>query len=74
MYAGKVEICGVNTAQLPVLTERQKTELLLAARSGNAAARQQMIQGTCVWYSAWYRNLPDEERIWMICSRWGASG
>lgn len=45
MYAGKVEICGVNTAQLPVLTERQKTELLLAARSGNAAARQQMIQG-----------------------------
>lgn len=45
MYAGKVEICGVNTSQLPVLTERQKTELLLAARSGNAAARQQMIQG-----------------------------
>ncbi len=45
MYAGKVEICGVNTAQLPVLNERQKTELLLAARSGNAAARQQMIQG-----------------------------
>lgn len=45
MYSGKVEICGVNTAQLPVLSERQKTELLRAARTGNAAARQKMIQG-----------------------------
>ena len=45
MYSGKVEICGVNTAQLPVLTERQKMELLRAARAGNAAARQKMIQG-----------------------------
>ncbi len=45
MYAGKVEICGVNTSQLPVLSERQKTELLLAARAGDASARQQMIQG-----------------------------
>ena len=45
MYSGKVEICGVNTAQLPVLTERQKTELLRAARAGNTAARQKMIQG-----------------------------
>ena len=45
MYSGTVEICGVNTAQLPVLTERQKTELLRAARAGNTAARQKMIQG-----------------------------
>ncbi len=45
MYSGKVEICGVNTAQLPVLTERQKSELLLAARAGDAAERQKMIQG-----------------------------
>ncbi|MDD6320164.1 MAG: SigB/SigF/SigG family RNA polymerase sigma factor [Oscillospiraceae bacterium] len=45
MYSSKVEICGVNTSLLPVLTEQQKTELLLAAREGNAEARQQMIQG-----------------------------
>ena len=45
MYSGKVEICGVNTAQLPVLSERQKTELLRAARAWNTAARQKMIQG-----------------------------
>lgn len=45
MYAGKVEICGVNTAQLPVLNEQQKNELLLAAKEGDTGARQQMIQG-----------------------------
>ena len=45
MYTGKVEICGVNTAQLPVLTEREKTELLRKARAGDTSARQKMIQG-----------------------------
>ena len=45
MYAGKVEICGVNTAQLPVLSEKEKGELLAAARNGDSNARQQMIQG-----------------------------
>ncbi|MBE5036406.1 SigB/SigF/SigG family RNA polymerase sigma factor [Subdoligranulum sp. DSM 109015] len=45
MYAGKVEICGVNTAQLPVLSEKEKCELLAAARNGDGNARQQMIQG-----------------------------
>ncbi|MFR7450626.1 MAG: SigB/SigF/SigG family RNA polymerase sigma factor [Gemmiger sp.] len=45
MYSGKVEICGVNTAQLPILSERQKTELLTRARAGDKVARQKMIQG-----------------------------
>ena len=45
MYAGKVEICGVNTAQLPVLSEAEKARLLRAAAAGDENARQQMIQG-----------------------------
>ena len=45
MYYGKVEICGVNTAKLPVLTEKEKTALLRAARAGDQEARQRMIQG-----------------------------
>ena len=45
MYYGKVEICGVNTAKLPVLTEKEKTALLRAARAGDQQARQRMIQG-----------------------------
>ena len=28
MYHNKVELCGINTAQLPVLTEREKAQLL----------------------------------------------
>ena len=45
MYAGKVELCGMDTSQLPVLSETEKTRLIRAARQGDAAARQQMIQG-----------------------------
>ena len=45
MNTSKVEICGVNTALLPVLNEEQKTQLLLAAKAGNSEARAQMIQG-----------------------------
>ncbi|MGN0983264.1 MAG: SigB/SigF/SigG family RNA polymerase sigma factor [Gemmiger sp.] len=45
MFAGKVDLCGVDTATLPVLNEQEKTALLKAARDGDAAARQQMIQG-----------------------------
>ena len=42
---GKVEICGVNTAQLKVLTQTQMDSLLLQARKGDAAATQTLIEG-----------------------------
>lgn len=45
MFTGKVEICGVNTARLPVLTEEEKTALLEKAHSGDTAARETLIQG-----------------------------
>ncbi|MGN0707048.1 MAG: RNA polymerase sporulation sigma factor SigG [Faecalibacterium sp.] len=44
MY-NKVELCGVNTSQLPVLSEAEKHDLLTRARAGDHAARQQMIEG-----------------------------
>ena len=44
MY-NKVELCGVDTAQLPVLSEAEKRQLLIRARAGDAAARQAMIEG-----------------------------
>ena len=44
MY-NKVELCGVDTAQLPVLSETEKRQLLTRARAGDAAARQAMIEG-----------------------------
>lgn len=45
MYAGKVDLCGLDTSQLPILSEAEKTRLLKAAHSGDAAARREMIQG-----------------------------
>lgn len=44
MY-NKVEICGVNTACLKVLTEKEKTALLLRIRDGDKVAREEMVKG-----------------------------
>lgn len=49
MQYNKVEICGVDTAALKVLTEDEKRALLVKMREGNSAqrrqARQEMIEG-----------------------------
>ncbi len=45
MYYNKVEICGVNTAKLKVLTDEEKRELLIKTKNGDAAARQELILG-----------------------------
>lgn len=45
MYYNKVEICGVNTAKLKTLTEEEKQRLLLLARGGDKAAREELISG-----------------------------
>ena len=49
MQYSKVEICGVNTSKLKILSEAQKTELLKIMRSGTpserAKARNEMING-----------------------------
>lgn len=41
----KVEICGVNTSELPILNEKEKTELMLRIKKGDENARQQFING-----------------------------
>ena len=45
MYPNKVEICGVNTAKLKVLKEKEKRELLERMRQGDASAREELING-----------------------------
>ena len=42
---GKVEICGVNTAKLPVLKNEETQALLRRARSGDQSAREELISG-----------------------------
>jgi len=41
----KVEICGVNTAKLPILTQSQKTELMKKIKDGDEDAREEFIKG-----------------------------
>ncbi len=42
---GKVEICGVNTASLPVLKPAEMRSLLERARAGDRDARERLISG-----------------------------
>ena len=41
----KVEICGVNTAKLPLLTHEEKTQLLQRIKQGDQEARRIFIEG-----------------------------
>lgn len=45
MLASKVEICGVNTSKLPVLSNAKMRELLEAVRKGDQSAREKLIHG-----------------------------
>ena len=45
MQYNKAEISGVNTSKLSVLTESEKTELLKRTKSGDRAAREELIKG-----------------------------
>ncbi len=42
---GKVEICGVNTAKLRVLSQKEMDALLRRAHAGDADAREQLVEG-----------------------------
>ncbi len=41
----KVEICGVNTSKLPVLTNKEKDELFIKIKQGDEEARNEFIRG-----------------------------
>lgn len=45
MQYNKVEICGVNTSKLPVLTEAEKERLLHETKKGSTRARSELING-----------------------------
>ncbi len=41
----KVEICGVNTSELPVIDNKKMKKLLADSKEGNFGAREELIQG-----------------------------
>ena len=44
-YFNKVEICGINTNELTVMSEAEKIELLKKAHDGDMLARDELIRG-----------------------------
>ena len=61
MAQGKVEICGVNTASLPVLGEEEKEALFARIKEGDQEAKEEYIKG----------NL---RLVLSVIKRFGASG
>lgn len=45
MHISKVEICGVNTAKLPVLANEEMQKLFIKIKAGDLKAREEFIQG-----------------------------
>ena len=45
MYYGKVEISGINTSKLKILSEDEKNELLKRTANGDMKAREELING-----------------------------
>ena len=45
MALNKVEICGVNTAKLPLLSEQEKEALFVRIKDGDEEAREEYIKG-----------------------------
>ena len=45
MTANKVEICGVNTSKLPLLSEQEKEQLFARIKKGDKEAKEEYIRG-----------------------------
>lgn len=45
VYTNRVEICGVDTAKLPVLTNEEMQKLFIKIKAGDMDAREEFVQG-----------------------------
>ena len=45
MKSNKVEICGVNTSTLPLLSKEEKDDLFIKIKAGDNQAREKFIKG-----------------------------
>ena len=73
MAGYKVEICGVNTSQLPLLKEEEKAELWTRIKAGDENAKKTYIEGNLALCSAWSNGFPVPASILTISFRSDAS-
>ena len=70
----KVEICGVNTSKLPILSKEQKEELLKTVKNGDEQARTEFINGNLrLVLSVIQRFMRKRRKCWWFVSnrmRW----
>lgn len=63
----KVEICGVNTTKLPILSNEEKKELLLKIKNGDKDAREKFINGNLRLVLS--VDFQEEQKVLMIYSK-----
>ena len=59
MALNKVEICGVNTAKLPLLSEQEKEALFVRIKQGDKDAREEYIKGNLRLVLSWMRGVDE---------------
>ena len=67
MAIGKVEICGVDTSTLPVISNERMRQLFPLVHGGNLSG------AICVWCSACSSGSIIAAKMWTICFRSAAS-
>lgn len=69
MARHKVEICGVNTANIEVLSNDEMLELFNKYKNGDNNARERLINGNLKLVLSILKNTIIELIIWMIYFR-----
>ena len=69
MVQGKVEICGVNTATLPILKESEKEALFARIKQGDKKARETYIKGNLRLVLSVIKRFSITTKTWMTCFR-----
>lgn len=73
MSVYKVEICGVNTAKLPILKEEEKAALFARIKQGDMTARETYIKGNLRLVLSVIKRFPEIRKILMTSFRLDAS-
>lgn len=74
MTRNKVEICGVDTAKLPVLTNVEMRELFHELQQNNErSAREKLVNGNLRLVLSVIQRFNNRGNLWMTCSRSAAS-
>ena len=72
MAVNKVEICGLDTSKLPMMTYERSTELLKKISEGDEAARDIFIKENLRLVLSVIQRFPVAASRWTTCSRWAA--